>query len=343
MSKKKSLVRQAAVLSVSNGATRALGFVMRVALSRRLGAEGTGVLELASSAHMLWIAPVTAGLPMAVSTETAAGRGGEALHAGRRLALRVSLLMLPALFVFSPLIARLLGDARTLHALWCYLPCLPVLGLSAVYNGWCYGAGDTLPPAASELTEQALRFALCMGLLTVFPRMRAAYTAAVPALSTLLGEGAGLLLVVWMLKKQGTLPAGRASAETEKKLWRLSAPMTWMRLSNTLTRTAGAVLIPLRLRAAGLSAQEATARLGMLSGMAMPWVMLPGVFTGALAVVAGPAIARRRHSPELLRALAVRLIAAALAISAPLALLLSFGAPFLANVVYRQADGGPLL
>ena len=207
MSKKKSLVRQAAVLSVSNGATRALGFVMRVALSRRLGAEGTGVLELASSAHMLWIAPVTAGLPMAVSTETAAGRGGEALHAGRRLALHVSLLMLPALFVFSPLIARLLGDARTLPALWCYLPCLPVLGLSAVYNGWCYGAGDTLPPAASELTEQALRFALCMGLLTVFPRMRAAYTAAVPALSTLLGEGAGLLLVVWMLKKQGTLPA----------------------------------------------------------------------------------------------------------------------------------------
>ena len=319
MSKKKSLVRQAAVLSVSNGATRALGFVMRVALSRRLGAEGTGVLELASSAHMLWIAPVTAGLPMAVSTETAAGRGGEALHAGRRLALRVSLLMLPALFVLSPLIARLLGDARTLPALWCYLPCLPVLGLSAVYNGWCYGAGDTLPPAASELTEQALRFALCMGLLTVFPRMRAAYTAAVPALSTLLGEGAGLLLVVWMLKKQGTLPAGRASAETEKKLWRLSAPMTWMRLSNTLTRTAGAVLIPLRLRAAGLSAQEATARLGMLSGMAMPWVMLPGVFTGALAVVAGPAIAKRRHSPEMLRALAVRLIAAALAISAPLA------------------------
>ena len=343
MSKKKSLVRQAAVLSVSNGATRALGFVMRVALSRRLGAEGTGVLELASSAHMLWIAPVTAGLPMAVSTETAAGRGGEALHAGRRLALHVSLLMLPALFVFSPLIARLLGDARTLPALWCYLPCLPVLGLSAVYNGWCYGAGDTLPPAASELTEQALRFALCMGLLTVFPRMRAAYTAAVPALSTLLGEGAGLLLVVWMLKKQGTLPAGRASAETEKKLWRLSAPMTWMRLSNTLTRTAGAVLIPLRLRAAGLSAQEATARLGMLSGMAMPWVMLPGVFTGALAVVAGPAIAKRRHSPEMLRALAVRLIAAALAISAPLALLLSFGAPFLANVVYRQADVGPLL
>ena len=56
-------------MSVSNGITRALGFALRVLLSRRLGAEGTGVLELASSAHMLWIAPVTAGLPMAVATE----------------------------------------------------------------------------------------------------------------------------------------------------------------------------------------------------------------------------------------------------------------------------------
>lgn len=341
--KKKSLLRQAAVLSVSNGATRALGFAMRVALSRRLGAEGTGVLELASSAHMLWIAPVTAGLPMAVSTETAAGRGDEALCAGRRLALRVSLWMLPALFALSPLIARLLGDVRTLLALWCYLPCLPVLGLSAVYNGWCYGAGDTLPPAASELLEQTLRFALCMGLLAAFPRMQAAYMAAVPPLATLAGESAGLLLVSAMLRKKGAPRAGRACAETEKKLWRLSAPMTWMRLSNTLTRTAGSIVIPLRLRASGLSAQEATARLGMFSGMAMPWVMLPGVFTGALAVVAGPAVAARRGDGAALRALAMRLVAAALLISAPLSLLLSFGAPFLANVIYRQADVGPLL
>lgn len=341
--RKKSLAGQAAVLSVSNGITRALGFALRVLLSRRLGAEGTGVLELASSAHMLWIAPVTAGLPMAVATETAAGRGDEALRAGKRLALRVSLAMLPALALLSPLIAVLLGDARTLPALWCYLPCLPVLGVSAVYNGWCYGAGDTLPPSVSEFFEQVLRLVICAALLFSFPRLRAAYGAAVPALATLLGETAGLALVWRMLKKRGAPLAGPAPREMQQKLWRLSAPMTWMRLSNTLTRTAGAIVIPLRLRAGGLAAQEATARLGMLNGMAMPWVMLPGVFTGALAVVAGPAIARRRENPEALRSLALHLTAAALAISAPMALLVSFGAPMLAGAVYRQAEVGPLL
>ena len=110
------------------------------------------------------------------------GHGGdEALRAGKRLALRVSLAMLPALALLSPLIAVLLGDARTLPALWCYLPCLPVLGVSAVYNGWCYGAGDTLPPSVSEFFEQVLRLAICAALLFSFPRLRAAYGAAVHA------------------------------------------------------------------------------------------------------------------------------------------------------------------
>ena len=59
--------------------------------------------------------------------------------------------------------------------------------------------------------------------------------------------------------------------------------------------------------------------------------------------MAGPAIARRRENPEALRSLALHLTAAALAISAPMALLVSFGAPMLAGAVYRQAEVGPLL
>ena len=295
--KKKSLIQQAAVLSAANIATRGLGFVMRVFLSRRMGAEITGVLELASSAHMLWIAPVTAGIPMAVATETAAGRGQQALLAGKRLALRICMVLLPLLALGMPLIVHILGDLRTLPALLCYLPCLPILALSAAVNGYCYGAGDTLPPASSELFEQALRFLLCVLALSALPRLSAGFTAAIPAFATLVGEAAGLWLVLWMLRRNGVPLAGHRDREMEKKLWTLSVPMTWMRLSTAVTRTAGSIMIPLRLRASGLGIAEATARLGMLNGMAMPWVMLPGVFTGALAMVAGPAIARRHDRP----------------------------------------------
>lgn len=338
MRKQQSLVRQTAVLSGANTVVRALGFGMRIWLSRAMGAEAIGIMELASSAHMLWIAPVTSGIPLAVAREAAAGHGEDALRAGRRLAFRISMVLLPVLLLLSPVIARVLGDARTLPALLLYLPCLPVLGFSAAFNGYCYGAGDTAPPAASELLEQFARFAVCASVLLLIPGMTAAWTAAVMPLATLIGETVSLLLVVWMLSREGVRLRGESSRALEKKLWKLAAPITWMRVVNTLMRTVNAVLIPMRLRVGGLSAQEATARLGMLSGMAMPIVMLPSVVTGALAMVAGPALARRESDPRALRRIVAKVLPAAFAVSLAAAGLMALGAPWIAQHLYRQPD-----
>ncbi|MDR0929575.1 MAG: oligosaccharide flippase family protein [Oscillospiraceae bacterium] len=341
--KKHSLVKQTALLSGANTVVRAVGFAMRIWLSRVMGAEAMGVLELASSAHMLWIAPVTSGIPMAVAREAAAGQGLDALRAGRRLALKISLWMLPLLLLAAPLIAPALGDARTLPALLLYLPCLPVLGLSAAYNGYCYGAGNTLPPALSEIVEQSLRFIVCIGILMLITGMTAAWTAAVPPFATLVGEAVSVVMVGWMLRRGGIQVQGRAPRALEQKIWRLAVPMTAMRVTNTLMRTVNAVLIPLRLRLSGLSAQEATARLGMFSGMAMPLVMLPSVVTGALAMVAGPAMARHEKNPLAMRRMLLRVMPAALAVSVAAAGGMILGAPWIAQRLYRQPDLQELL
>ena len=342
--KRRSLLHQTAVLSCANGLVRALGFVMRIWLSRVMGAEAIGVLELASSAHMLWIAPATSGIPLAVAREAAAGQGEAALRAGRRLVRRIALWMMPFLVLLLPVIARLLGDMRTLPALLVYLPCLPMLGLSAAYNGYCYGMGDTLPPALSELLEQALRFAVCAAVLLSVSDLTAAGAAAVPPLATLIGEIAGLALVVRLLGRHGlSAGSGARDAALEKKIWSLAAPVTGMRVTNTLMRTVNAAMLPLRLRAGGLSAQEATARLGMFSGMAMPWVMLPGVVTGALAMVVGPALARRERDGKALRRLLLRVLPGALGISLLCGAGLWVASPFLAMHVYRQPDLAALL
>ena len=336
--KKQSLLQQTAFLSGANTVVRALGFVMRIWLSRAMGAEAMGVMELASSAHMLWIAPVTSGIPMAVSREAAAGQGEAALRAGKRLALRVSLLMLPALLVTSPLIARLLGDVRTLPSLLMYLPCLPILGLSAAYNGYCYGAGTTIPPAISEILEQLTRFGVCVAVFWGISGMTAAWTAAVPPLATLVGEGVSLVAIMWLLKPLGMAAGGEVSRPLEKKIWKLAMPMTGMRVTNTLMRTFNAIIVPLRLRVSGLSGQEATARLGMLSGMAMPLIMLPSVVTGALAMVAGPAMTRRERDPKALRRMLWKVLPASLCVSLAAAALLWVFAPWIAQKLYRQPD-----
>ena len=82
--KRGSLKGQALVLAGSNAVVRALGFLLHVVLSRLLGPQALGVMELAHNVHMLSIVPVTAGLPLAVSRLTAQREDAAALRAGDR-------------------------------------------------------------------------------------------------------------------------------------------------------------------------------------------------------------------------------------------------------------------
>ena len=145
--KKQSVRRQAAILTCCNAFTRALGFVLRIVLSRLLGAEAVGVMELSHSAHMLSITPVTAGVPLAVSRMTARDQNDRALRAGFQLILRLSLCIMPIWLLLSPVIAHLLNEMRVLPSLLFFTPCILILGLSAICNGYSYGCGNAWPPA----------------------------------------------------------------------------------------------------------------------------------------------------------------------------------------------------
>lgn len=331
--------KQTVFLTGVNAVVRALGLMMRVMLSRLLGAEIMGIAELAQSVHMLAITPLTSGLPMAISRMTARAPEDEKqkpLLAGIFLVRVASVALIPALLLFSPLAARWMGDVRVLPSLWFSAPCILILGYSAAFNGYCYGMERSLEPALSELIEQTARLALSFVLVTGLSRLTAAWLAAVPVAATMLAEIIGLFFVVSRLRI--SLRGAAKAAAWREPVLRLAAPATCSRLIQTLLRSLTAILIPIRLQASGLSAAEATSRLGMLNGMVTPILMLPCVFTSALSMVALPRIAKAEDDPRELRRLLLTCLASCLPVSLACTALVFAAAPFLANTVYRTAE-----
>ena len=331
--------KQTVILTMVIAAVRALGLGMRVLLSRSLGAEIMGIMELAQSIHMVVIAPLTSGLPSAVSRLTAKAHEKDKCHplnAGLSIARCVSWLLLPLIWLLSPVLARATGDMRVLPSLWFSAPCVLVLGYSAVYNGYCYGVGASLIPSASELIEQAVRFALTFSLLWLFRSLTAAWLAAVPTLSTFLAEVIGLLFVIRIVDTKNSDPSGAKSCR--KPVFQLAFPATVSRLIQTLLRSLTSILIPLRLQSSGLAAAEATARLGMLNGMVMPILMLPGVFTSALSMVSLPRIAKAEDEPRELRRLLLICAGSCLPFAGICGLAVYAAAPFLSIKVYRLPE-----
>ncbi len=337
-----SLKKQALVLTIANAYTRALGFVLRLVTARLMGAQALGVMELASSAVMLAITPVTAGVPTAMS-RLAAQKGADTravLQSGLSLVKRLSAWLVPGMLVLSPGIAWLLGDMRTLPSILTSLPMISLLGLCAVYSGWFYGRDDAATPALSECAEQTVRCILAILLLMVFRRSSVAVTAALPNFAEI---AAGV--AVWCLfrKRSPRLSGISPSPAIRREILRLTAPTTAARLCQTALRALNAVLLPVCLRRSGLSAEAATAQFGLLNGMVMPLLMLPGIVTGAICMVATPAVARQEGQHTRLRRTMRQLLWSAAGVGAIAMITLYLGAEFVSTRLYRESTLAPLL
>lgn len=339
-----TLTKQAVILTLGNGLTRGLGFLLHLLLARWMGAETLGVMEMANSVGMLALTPVTAGIPSAMSRLTAK-RPEETqpavLRAGLHMVLRMTLWLIPALLLLSPALAWLLGDMRTLPSIALNAPDILLLGLCSVYCGYCYGRENTLLPAAAEVVEQTVRFVLSVTLVWSLRHASVGILATLPGLA----EALAAVAVVIILRRALPLPSKSMPPDRklEKQLFALSAPTTLSRLCLTGMRTLNAVLLPVCLRRSGLSAAAATAQFGLLSGMAMPLMMIPGIVTSALCMVTTPAISRSEGSPRELRCTMRRLMLPAALIGLASAAGLFFAADFICLHLYKTPALAPLV
>lgn len=338
--KKRSLGGQAAVLAGANLLTRGMGFILRVAMGRMLGAQAMGIISLSHSAHMLCIAPLTAGLPMAVSRITAREGDDRALRAGRRMVLGLCAVMLPLWLLLCPLMARWLGDMRTLPALWVFAPCMVAIGLSAVYNGYCYGCGEAWPPALGEMAEQGARLLLTAALVWLLPQAGLAWRAALPGAATALAEALGLGLTIWLLRGRKRAKTGDLAA-IQRELLHLALPLCGMRVLTSAGRALAGAMLPRRLVLSGLTLAQATAQLGMLQGMVMPVAMAPGMLSGAIGMVGAPAVAREQGYAQ--RRMAVQLLVSALVCGGLGMLAMHLSAGLLAQYIFKEPQLKPYL
>lgn len=343
----RTLVRQTVFLSASHFIVRVIGFLNRIWLSRSLGAQAMGLVELTHSAQMLLITPVVSGLPAAVSRMCAKSqpeRQVRVLRCGISLALLIGVPVAVLAFVFRTQLALWLGDLRTLPALLIYLPCIPILGVSCALNGYYYGKGKPVPPALSELLEQLVRLFLCIRLVFALRGWPTMLRAAIPAAASLLGETTSLVLMLLIAARAILFAPGEGSRRAVyQEMLSLALPLTGMKLVSSLMRTVQSALIPARLQVSGLPASEALSRFGMLSGMLMPVLLLPSFITCSLCMVAAPELTRRQANGTPQKGLVRRILGGTLLIGLCAMAAVWLFAPLIAGTLYRQAELLPLL
>jgi stage V sporulation protein B len=301
---KSSFVWGALILLTAAAFNRVLGFVFQAVVFRLIGAEGVGLFNLVYPVYILLIVITTAGIPLALSKmvaeETARGN-----HAGARRIFHVALTVLLTIgflitlitYLSLPLLLKYVFVNKKVYI--CFLAMLPgvfIVAMTSVFRGYFQGMQQMTPPALSQVLEQITRVLTGLLLAYYFLPRGIEYAAAGVAAGGVLGELAGLivLLTVYFKRVYG-YPKTKSVPYPPlpvilREFSRLCTPITAGRILATLLLSIDTYLIPYRLQAAHMTVTEATAQYGLLSGVAMTLLFVPTVLTISLATTLVPAI-----------------------------------------------------
>lgn len=287
------------ILTIAGLLSRFLGFFYKIFLAQALGAEGMGIYQLIFPVFSVCHALTASGMETAISRFTAFARKEEKdswLYAGLSLSLLASAAAGLVLFSQSTFIAEyLLHETRCEPLLRILAAAVPLSAVHSCFAGSYLGRKQTGIPAAAQLLEQILRIGTVWLLSSIRISQGMEITPALAVFGLLAGEAGSAL---FMLTFAGGTPAGLSRlpdlAGKCRSLLRMALPLTGSRLSLTLLQSVEAVLIPLGLRKSGLTTAEALSMYGILTGMALSFLMFPNAVTASISAMLLPVISEEQ-------------------------------------------------
>ena len=342
MGRRETFFKNAAVLTAATLLLRVIGMVFRIVIAGRLGAQGMGLYQVVLSVYMLAATLGSAGLSMSVTRLVSEEQIRTCRDGIRRM---MAFCITVAAILGAVVGAGLYAAAGILASGWIREPsaavslrvlalALPFMGVSAVLRGYFTARRRLGFTSLSQLLEQGVKFAACMGFIALWGVPDAAFGCLLVMAADTVSEWfsfafqlAGYGADSRRLPLQGT-PLPRTPS-VGQRLWEIAAPIAGVRIISSALYTVENTLVPNLLAKAGTDAAHGTAlaQWGQLKGMAIPVLMFPSTLLASFVLLLVPELCEYRargaeKQAGALVALALRLtLAASVGVAAGLYLL----------------------
>lgn len=354
-----TFIRGAFVLIIAGFITKIIGFIYRIFAVRVVGPEGIGLYEMVIPIYTLVLVVTTAGVPLAisklVSEQVSLGNTQEV-----KKIFRVALIFLMCSGFFSVLllwflipilVGSVFADPRIYWCLLTLSPTLFITSISSAFRGYYQGLQHMMPPALGQVVEQIVRVVGGVFFATKMLPYGTEYAVAGLAAGTLLGELVGLLLLVLMYssnnqRRNPSVPRHPRRTSTTggilANIFSFAIPVSLSRLINSILLALQAIVIPLRLQAAGSTLRQATELYGQFSGIALALLGIPTIITLSLATTLVPATseALSNNNYYILKSRSIKALQISLIIGLPSAIVFFLLPEQLCGIIFNTPKAG---
>lgn len=294
---KEKFFKSVTILLVGGLLTKVLGMLIKIIMSRLIGTEGLGLYMMVLPTFSLFIGIGQFGLPTALSKLVAEKRKNNVklFFSILPISLTINFLLIITIIIIAPFLSNnLLHDPR------CYLPILaiaiviPFTSLSSICRSYFFGKEQMTPHVVSNLVEDIVRLLLMIIGIPYFLPKGLEYAVCYIILSNVISELTSILILFLFLprklqiKKEDLIPKKDYMRESLS----IGIPNTTGRLLGSLGYFLEPILLTTTLLAIGYESKYITTEYGILSGYAMPLLLLPSFFTMAISQALLPIVSR---------------------------------------------------
>ena len=368
---KHSIIKGTLILTIAGFITRIIGFFYRIILSNALGARNMGIYQLVFPVYGICFTLFASGIQTSISRLVASQTGiyGEGhnhnitriLRIGLGCSLAIAISLSALVYLFGDFIAaRLLAEPSCADSLKMLSLAFPFCGITSCINGYYYGMKKTTVPASTQLIEQFTRVLFVITISYLAGAGNTSITCEIAVLGLVIGEltscGFNVLSLYRERRKhyirketdQITMERERRVVKMPRilrELLKQAVPLTSNRLLLSVLSSIESVLIPIMLRQAGLTANEALSIYGILIGMSIPFILFPSAIPNSFSVLLLPAIseAQAKNNNDMIgRTTAISIKYCLLIGVLSTGFFLTFG-KFLGIVVYNNSMAGEFI
>ncbi len=302
----KSIVGGMTVLSIVGLICKIVGALYRIPLAWLIGDEGMGTYQLVFPTYNMLLTISSAGLPVAISRMVSFSLAKDDPHNAKRV-FKMAMCLLAALgfismllmIVMSPSLAVRSGDVSTQPGFVAIAPALLLVCIMSALRGFMQGQQNMVPTAISQLIEQVGKVFVALPLAWWGMRVSVAYAAAGVLLGTSIAEGAALVYMLYVYRKQKKRFDLREQNPDEPPM--PARTLMQRLLSLSIPITLGACIVPIagfidsglllnRLVDAGIERSAALGLYGRYSGYVLTLINVPTALATAIAMSLVPSI-----------------------------------------------------
>ena len=282
------------VLLIGGVIGKLVGFVLRIIVTRKLGAEGMGLYSLLAPTSSLLSVLATLSYPTALSKiiSEKSSRTKTLFTSIIPLSIIINIFIIGITILLAPTLSTLLKNETLYFPIICLSLVTPFISISSIIKGYFWGKQNMFPYMLSNFIEQITRLILITLFINKFLSISLTHAISFIILVNAAGEVVSQLVMMYFFPKNIRPSINDFNKNDIKKVMDICVPSTSSKIIGSISYFLEPIVLTNVLIYVGYSKDFIVYEYGVINAYAMSLLLMPQFFTQNMATSLVPELSK---------------------------------------------------